>query len=412
MDKQLERMQQLMGCATVEKAAPVNSIEYMTEGADGKMYGVIRENGKYYIKSAEKKENLVSENFSYIGGFANRKENEYDSCSKALKDIRLMMMELKEGANRDYKVEDIVDPERNSQLKVKLTEGMRAELDRAKVIMENAEKVGKGQPLSESEFKAKVGAGAQTGDPDVDPEYKEATPDNGKETEKSAKPSMKKASKPFGNAESDNGTGGVRKDTKNAIAMGGGFSGKKYNESREQMLERIIQEEIDNYAEEMGMEDDDEGYNPMGVGEPSQEELIGQAREDVDDLDSILDDLEYPEDEDLFDEGDDEEMEFDVEMEDEEPEPMPESRRRNRRAMSETRLHDFGRHPRYRQSPFSLPSNRHQEQPGKRDWNDESVENEMPYGQRIGSSNPFSISKGDAVTRATNEAIDRFLKKK
>ena len=55
----------------------------------------------------------------------------------------------------------------------------------------------------------------------------------------------------------------------------------------------------------------------------------------------------------------------------------------------ENELHDFGKHPAYRKAPFSLPANREVAPNGARDWNDDSVEGELPYGKKIGSSAPY-----------------------
>ena len=55
----------------------------------------------------------------------------------------------------------------------------------------------------------------------------------------------------------------------------------------------------------------------------------------------------------------------------------------------ENELHDFGKHPAYRKTPFTLPANREVAPNGARDWNDDSVEGELPYGKKIGSSAPY-----------------------
>ena len=45
-----------------------------------------------------------------------------------------------------------------------------------------------------------------------------------------------------------------------------------------------------------------------------------------------------------------------------------------------TELHDFGKHPGYRKKPMSLPPTGSDEYKGNRDWNDDSVHNEKPFG--------------------------------
>ena len=76
-NEQLARMKSLMnyGLKTEGKEAQYSSVEYKKLAADGKVYGIVREGTKYYINSAPNKSNLVNENFDYIGGFRNRKDN-------------------------------------------------------------------------------------------------------------------------------------------------------------------------------------------------------------------------------------------------------------------------------------------------------------------------------------------------
>ena len=82
---QFARMKQLMSYGLNEgaKDKPYSNIEYSKVAADGKLYGIVREGTKYYIKVSNKKENPLTENFEYIGGFRNRKDNEYSGFAKA-----------------------------------------------------------------------------------------------------------------------------------------------------------------------------------------------------------------------------------------------------------------------------------------------------------------------------------------
>lgn len=56
----------------------------------------------------------------------------------------------------------------------------------------------------------------------------------------------------------------------------------------------------------------------------------------------------------------------------------------------------------YRRQPMSLPKTGSNNENGYRDWNDESVYSEEPFGTRIGSSAPFD--------KVVNEAVDYALK--
>ena len=57
-DEQLERMSFLMEYKNEPKKA-ISNIEYHANGADGKVYGILKEGTKYYIKTTEMgKENI------------------------------------------------------------------------------------------------------------------------------------------------------------------------------------------------------------------------------------------------------------------------------------------------------------------------------------------------------------------
>ena len=87
MQDKLSRMKAMMayGLQTENKNCQYCSVEQSKVAADGKMYGVVREGVKYYLKVSEKTQNPLKEDFDYIGGFRNRKNHEYDSCAKAMK---------------------------------------------------------------------------------------------------------------------------------------------------------------------------------------------------------------------------------------------------------------------------------------------------------------------------------------
>ena len=103
---QLDRMKGLMtyGLQT-ENKTPYASVEFSKKGADGTLYGIIREGNKYYIKACDGgKKGLVKEDYSYIGGFRNRKDYEYTSYANALKQFDLKMASLREANDPSKKV--------------------------------------------------------------------------------------------------------------------------------------------------------------------------------------------------------------------------------------------------------------------------------------------------------------------
>ena len=72
-----------------------------------------------------------------------------------------------------------------------------------------------------------------------------------------------------------------------------------------------------------------------------------------------------------------------------------------------TRLNVFGKHPGYRKKVMSLPQTGSDNEGNVRDWNDDSVYSEQPFGEKIGKSAPF-----DNVIEASVNKIMENLKKK
>ena len=136
----LNRMKSLMnyGLQTESKQAPYSTVEYQKKGADGKVYGIVREGAKYYIKSAPNKANLVKEDFNYIGGFRNRKDNEYSSYANAQKQFDLKMMSLKEAYNNPSFNVESWDLNKKETVVTEASDKMKTEILRERQIMKNA----------------------------------------------------------------------------------------------------------------------------------------------------------------------------------------------------------------------------------------------------------------------------------
>ena len=58
--------------------------------------------------------------------------------------------------------------------------------------------------------------------------------------------------------------------------------------------------------------------------------------------------------------------------------------------IKEDELHVFGKHPGYRKKPMELPTTGEDQNQWGRDWNDDSVHNEEPFGKQIGNGDPFT----------------------
>ena len=148
MNGQFNRMKQLMNYGLNEsKKQPYSGIEYTKVAADGKLYGIVREGTKFYIKVSSKKDNVLAENFEYIGGFRNRKDHEYTSFASAQKNFDFKLRSLAEAYGKGNNI--IVEswnPDKQEELTVEATDKMKKEISRERQIMENAMKIFNRQP--------------------------------------------------------------------------------------------------------------------------------------------------------------------------------------------------------------------------------------------------------------------------
>ena len=139
----LARMKELYtyGRELNEDKTPTNyTIEYKAQAADGNTYGIIRECSKYYIKKARKGKEGLAEAYDYLGGFNNKKNYEYSSYAKALKNFELKMASINEAVEGDVIISTL-DPFKKEDFLVEATDAMRQEIARQKQIMFNAAQI-------------------------------------------------------------------------------------------------------------------------------------------------------------------------------------------------------------------------------------------------------------------------------
>jgi len=101
---QLSRMKSLMGVASITENTKTSVVELTKTGPDGKVYGIVRENHKYFIKITNKKQNLIAEDFRYMGGLQNKTEKSYDSYSQATKQLNLKFLSLNEALDKTEQI--------------------------------------------------------------------------------------------------------------------------------------------------------------------------------------------------------------------------------------------------------------------------------------------------------------------
>jgi hypothetical protein len=332
-DEQIARMQGLMtyGIASTPKKNPVTE---SIEGPDGKIYAIIREGSRFYIKSAPKGSELVTESFNYIGGFMNKKSNEFSSYNQASKNLELKLRSLNEtyGVNKTV---ELLNPDKKESLMVEMTDTMKASIARYRQIMANTAGI-----MNES---ATISA-SNTGVPEA-PKTTGFSPKLGEPFNDAAKPELdkdlkatandpEKQGEPFGNKEKTEENKPAQYVPSGSVANQHPSGGKVVRVNENEDYEECIEE-----CEEWGscgipevggvgeVGDDDPFVEPVNedvetpVGfadeDPFAEGEEGEEVDDIDldDIDSTLDDDSDFEDSDI-DDIDDIDTEDDIDAED------------------------------------------------------------------------------------------------
>ena len=72
-----------------------------------------------------------------------------------------------------------------------------------------------------------------------------------------------------------------------------------------------------------------------------------------------------------------------------------------------TKLNVWGKHPKFRKSPMTLPDNKEVlAGTAEKDWNDDSAKGQQPYGLKIGKSDPFVEVLTDQILANIKESIN------
>ena len=149
IDNEISRMKTLMkyGSQVENKHFRKDIVEHSKKGADGKIYGIIREGGSFVIKyMSDGSKPVLAENFDYIGGFRNKKDNTYDSYGKAIKNFDLKLRAINEAKDPNNRIiVESLDPSRKEYLYVEGTEEMRKTIARQRQIMINAQIIKEGK---------------------------------------------------------------------------------------------------------------------------------------------------------------------------------------------------------------------------------------------------------------------------
>lgn len=487
-DEQLARMKGLMtyGMINENKKTPVKDF---IEGADGKIYAIIREGAKYHIKTTSKGKELVTESFDYIGGFMNKKNNEYSSYNQASKNLELKMRSLNEAYGINKPVE-LLNPEKKENLVLEMTDAMKSSIARYRQIMYNTAGI-----MNESTISA-----SNTGNPEA-PKTTTFSPKLGEPFTNTAEAKLdkdlkvtandvEKQGEPFGDKEKSEDYTDAQYVPDGSVANQKPTGGKVVRVNENNFFHNpdvADDEQLPETPDEIVIDECDEWgscglpSNP-GVGEvgddapftikEDENDIVGFADEDVttendelNDIDIDLDDIDDEEEDDIdinvdddLDDIDSEEVldsddmdteeepveeeneievlkkeirelrdlimqklgdnepkdEVEDEVEDENDEEdyeieldfdptMYESMKSHSLNEEGTKLNVFGKHPGYRKKPMTLPQTGSDNEGNVRDWNDNSVYSEQPFGEKIGTSAPFD--------KIVNEIVESIKKK-
>lgn len=440
---ELDRMKSLINYGKVEEntqsGAIIPRVEYSQKAADGKTYGIIRECNKFYIKVAPKKDTeVLAEDFDYIGGINNRRENEYATYAKASKQFDLKMMSINEAHAVKVPVEQFKEQE-ESDWQINETKEMRSELNRFMQITNNVQSIlsEDKQGFTMNHDKVPEAPASHPSDKKVNSPFTDTAVANGdKDFTKTATDPAKQGApfnkdgeatnadmqsdkKPTGNTDAtytekaqyvpDNAVADKKPSGGKIVRVAEGKRTLKlteeqvlaWNKSKEYMdmshgteigstapYEEKVNEDIVDVNDVAGMEMDDEDVPFPEVADGG---AYLQFEKDYNDFennggfDDIYDlsDVDAKkaanadmDDDFMFDDG----FMFDDDFNES---------KNHKQQTNEDELHIFGKHPAYQKVPMTTPPATEVAPNGARDWNDDSTKSEKPFGTQIGSSAPF-----------------------
>ena len=317
-EEQLATMQRLINFGSVNEnhsnaSKPV--VEFKRKAANGKTYGIIRESTKYYIMEAPQKDTeVLAEDFDYIGGYNNRKENEYTSYSKASNALDLKLMAINETVNKKDKI-IIEAPTVKADWEDSITESMRKEIDRFKTLTNNINSI-----LTEGEIGKSVGSvpsehtipeapAKNPSDKDVNAPFTQSGVANGekdfkkenhnhetagtpydKDGKSSVEKNMQSDKKPNVKTDSEDLTNEKTYEPKNNVASQHPSGGKvvRVNESKDKKIRlKLTEEQVLAWNDNKNYMDTSHGTH-VGSSEPFDVELGEKSNQTEADTDPVI----------------------------------------------------------------------------------------------------------------------------
>lgn len=459
---ELDRMKSLINYGKVEEStqsgAIIPRVEYSQKAADGKTYGIIRECNKFYIKVAPKKDTeVLAEDFDYIGGINNRRENEYATYAKASKQFDLKMMSINEAHAVKVPVEQFKEQE-ESDWQINETKEMRSELNRFMQITNNVQSIlsEDKQGFTMNHDKVPEAPASHPSDKKVNSPFTDTAVANGdKDFTKTATDPAKQGA-PFdkdgeatnADMQSDKKPTGKTDATytekaqyvpDNTVADKKPSGGKVVRVTEGKRTLKLTEEQVLAWNKSKEYMDMSHGTE-IGSTAPYEEAPCEELSEEVVNVNDVAgmemdnEDVPFPEVadggsylqfekdyndfenngsfDDNYDLSDiDAENAANADMDDEFmfDDDFNESKN-HKQQTNEIELHVFGEHPAYQKVPMTTPPATEVAPNGARDWNDDSVKSEKPFGRQIGSSAPFDEKVLDMLADSIMEKLG-FQKK-
>ena len=460
---ELDRMKSLINYGKVEEntqsGAIIPRVEYSQKAADGKTYGIIRECNKFYIKVAPKKDTeVLAEDFDYIGGINNRRENEYATYAKASKQFDLKMMSINEAHAVKVPVEQFKEQE-ESDWQINETKEMRSELNRFMQITNNVQSIlsEDKQGFTMNHDTVPEAPASHPSDKKVNSPFTDTAVANGdKDFTKTATDPAKQGA-PFdkdgeatnADMQSDKNPTGKTDATytekaqyvpDNTVADKKPSGGKVVRVTEGKRTLKLTEEQVLAWNKSKEYMDMSHGTEIGSTAPYEEAPLDEKVNEDIVDVNDVAgmemdnEDVPFPEvadggsylqfekDYDDFENNDgfddnydlsdiDAENAANADMDDDFmfDDDFNESKN-HKQQTNEIELHVFGKHPAYQKVPMTTPPATEVAPNGARDWNDDSVKSEKPFGRQIGSSAPFDEKVLDMLADGIMEKLG-FQKK-
>ena len=455
---ELDRMKSLINYGKVEEntqsGAIIPRVEYSQKAADGKTYGIIRECNKFYIKVAPKKDTeVLAEDFDYIGGINNRRENEYATYAKASKQFDLKMMSINEAHAVKVPVEQFKEQE-ESDWQINETKEMRSELNRFMQITNNVQSIlsEDKQGFTMNHDTVPEAPASHPSDKKVNSPFTDTAVANGdKDFTKTATEPAKQGA-PFdkdgeatnADMQSDKKPTGKTDATytekaqyvpDNTVADKKPSGGKVVRVTEGKRTLKLTEEQVLAWNKSKEYMDMSHGTEIGSTAPYEEAPLDEKVNEDIVDVNDVAgmemdnEDVPFPEvadggsylqfekDYDDFENNDGFDDNYDLsdidaenaakaDMDDEFmfDDDFNESKN-HKQQTNEIELHVFGEHPAYQKVPMTTPPATEVAPNGARDWNDDSVKSEKPFGRQIGSSAPFDEKVLDMLADGIMEKL-------